>query len=490
MRPWIVSTPGKPPVVLVTGGASGIGWAIAKRFAAFGALVEIADIDQRRGAERASELGVGHRFSLVDLSDSTAAESMVHRCFAHFGRIDVLINNAGRTSGSGEHLGEQGRDVFDAIVALNVEASLRAAEAAARLMADNDGGAICNIASGAALRAVPFRSAYSPSKAAIMAATRVLAEKWAKRNVRVNVIAPGQVRTELLESLIKSGKLRLEDSLARIPMGRLGEPDEVAAAALFLGSDAGRRISGAVLSVDGGSSAYGGSGRASRSLGIVAGEPPAGRPVVLLHGGANELGKAIAKHVVAHDADVCILDSSADRLARVRDAVGAGVTTIPDGQDDLCSRVQSVAGRFGRIDAVVNLRAEAAGGGLSAGAGLGAVHELVRAIGPVLLKQGYGSLLNLAYGLRRDPSGDRDPQEMAVEAGVEMMSRSLACEWGGAGLTVNTLSVETPHDDLPAAMEGVVEAAVFLVSRDASFVSGAVLHVGSPAVGPRDLSIA
>jgi NAD(P)-dependent dehydrogenase (short-subunit alcohol dehydrogenase family) len=161
--------------VLVTGGATGIGWATARRFAAAGDRVFIADIDGERAAARAGELGAGHAAFRADVSVKSDVDAMLAACVKQFGRIDVLVNNAGRIDTSGTGVVDQPTEAFRALLALNLEGTYHAAIGAAALMQAQGGGAIVNVASGAALRAIPLRNAYSASKAGVVAITRTLA---------------------------------------------------------------------------------------------------------------------------------------------------------------------------------------------------------------------------------------------------------------------------------------------------------------------------
>lgn len=158
--------------VLITGGAAGIGWATAQRFAAAGARVLIADIDAERAARRAVELGEAHGSFGVDLAEDHQVVAMVEHSVRHFGRLDILINNAGRTDPDGLSAVDQPVAAFEHLLAVNLRGSLLAAEAAASVMRTSGGGSIVNVASGAALRPVPFRNGYSATKAGVLAMTR------------------------------------------------------------------------------------------------------------------------------------------------------------------------------------------------------------------------------------------------------------------------------------------------------------------------------
>lgn len=493
------------PIALVTGGASGIGWAIARRFAASGAIVGIADLDAAKARARTEEFGSSHFYHVVDIGDPAAAARMVRQCHERFGRLDVLVNNAGRTNNTGLNLAEQSRQSFDEIVGINTEGSLAVARAAAELMAMAGGGSIVNIASGAAFRALPFRSAYSASKAAILSMSRQLAIDWAPRNVRVNVVAPGFVHTELLQDLIASGRLDPSHALARIPLGRMGTPDEIAAAVEFLASGSARCISGAALNVDGGATAFGGSGSAVRQAGAAPIQPPAGRRVAILFGAANDIGEAVAARLSDDGMIVALVDRDRDRMTRFCEQLGDNCASFVDtGEDDAVAELSShVKARFGRIDAVVNLRPEAfqSEARETIRARLGRVHRLIRSVGPILLAQGYGTFLNLTCGLTSAQDDAHSDEVVATETAVEMLSRTLACEWGGSGINANTLALEAcsslrPHGvyvpggciGLPRAgdLEDIAHAVRFLISDDVRFINAAMLTLNCGAEAFRE----
>ncbi|RAI02465.1 hypothetical protein DLJ53_14035 [Acuticoccus sediminis] len=432
--------------VLVTGAASGIGWATARRLAASGARVMLADIDGARVEARAAELGPGHSAFAVDLADTAAARSMVGACVEAFGRIDVLVNNAGVTDSSGRTLEEQSPAAFARLMAINLEAALAASREALVRMGATGGGAIVNVASGAAFRAIPYRSAYSASKAGVLEMTRRLASVASGSGVRVNAVAPGFIRTELIAALIAEGRLDPAAAIAKVPLGRMGETGEIAAVIDFLSSPRARGLLGTTLVADGGSQAYGGSGPACRVT------PPAhdrddgpGTVAVLARPGA--LGDASAAALERGGATVVRLDTGAAGAATLADRLGG---SIPAGT---------------RLSGVLHLR-DAHDDGPSA------VLAAAQASGP-LLRHGGGAFVTLVYDW---PDDDDATDAASREAGVAMLARTLACEWGGRGVRANTITLPARAD--PAADE-VADVAAFLLSRDAAFVTGAQLPVAA-----------
>lgn len=239
--------------VLITGGAAGIGLATAQAFAAEGHACLIADRDGPRAEAEAARLpGRGHAALVTDLADPAAREALAGAA----GAVDVLVLNAGISDPSGAGFAEAEPEATRRLTAINLDAPVHLARLFAPRMPR--GGRIVTLSSGAGLRALPFRGAYSPTKAALIAATRALAREMAPRGLSVFGIAPGFVRTELVEGLIAAGRLDPEQAVAKIPMGRMAAPSEIATAIRGLAALDG--ISGQIVSVDGGSAAFGGSG--------------------------------------------------------------------------------------------------------------------------------------------------------------------------------------------------------------------------------------
>lgn len=430
--------PAREAVVIVTGAASGIGWASARRFAAAGTRVVVADLDGARALSRAAELGEDHAGYTVDVSRPDSVHAMITRCLAEFGRLDILVNNAGRTTNGGLGLVDQPRDVFDGIFDVNYEGTMVAAEAAAKAMAERGGGSIVNVASGAAFRALPFRGSYSASKAAVVAGSQRLADAVKEQNVRVNVIAPGFVRTELLDDLIAQGRLDPSQAVSKIPLGRMGTPEDLGAAIHFVASEGS--FTGAVLCVDGGSQAFGGSGAASTPV-SARDETENDGAVIHLVVGNSALASALAGQLAGGSDD------------RVNVVVAETVTDAL--LDDL--RTQ------GRLASVVDASLV---GQRGTRAQLSDLHHLARKSGPALLGQGAGSFVSIVVAAE-------DPVGAGREAGLDMLVRTLACEWGPQGVRANSVRVPADHGNA-----GEVAAAVrYLVSSDAGFVNGAQLDL-------------
>jgi NAD(P)-dependent dehydrogenase (short-subunit alcohol dehydrogenase family) len=246
-------------VALVTGGAAGIGAGIAERFAEAGASVAILDVNGKAARAHASRLGdKGPALAIEgDVASEDAARRAVEQTVAHFGALDVLVNNAGiEVSGP---IASLNSEAWDRQLAVNLKGAFLLCKHAIPRM-QGRGGAIINISSVRAFVSYPGGAAYDSSKAALIAFTRALALDHGKDGIRVNAICPGYVDTPMTEEWLKTVPDRNETMrqvLAVHPLGRIGTPRDIAEVALFLASDAAGFITGTALVVDGGMSAAG-----------------------------------------------------------------------------------------------------------------------------------------------------------------------------------------------------------------------------------------
>lgn len=243
------------PTVLITGAASGIGRDTARLFAGAGWQCVLVDHNEQAlhplGQSLPSPASAAHVLRTIDLTDPEQIASLGEGTPA----LDAIINNAGMSDTSNTPLVEQGQAQMGRLLALNLAAPAAVVDACAPLL--KPGARIVNVASGAGLHAIPWRGAYSPSKAGLIAQTQALAK--ARPDWCVTVLAPGFVRTELVDGLIQAGRLKPEGAVAKIPLGRMAAPEEMAQALYFLANAGAQPLSGQVLAVNGGSSIYGGS---------------------------------------------------------------------------------------------------------------------------------------------------------------------------------------------------------------------------------------
>ncbi|HEX2573251.1 MAG TPA: SDR family oxidoreductase [Polyangia bacterium] len=262
-------------VAIVTGAASGIGRAIARRFADEGARVVLGDID-RAGGEAAAEGirqaarpgGGTARFVPCDVGDRASAQALVAAVVEHYGRLDILVNNAGVVHGA-DFLELEEAD-FDRVLRINLKGPFLLGQAAARQMiaqarpeqAEGDStrpagpagpiGTIINITSINAVLAIPHQVPYVASKGGLQQLTKVMAVALADKGIRVNAIGPGSILTDMLRDAVMADDSARRRILSRTPLGRLGEVDEIAAIAVFLASDESSYVTGQTIYADGG----------------------------------------------------------------------------------------------------------------------------------------------------------------------------------------------------------------------------------------------
>lgn len=245
-------------VAIVTGASKGIGKAIAARFAREGAFVVPASrsLDALEKVVDEIKSAGGEALAItVDIRSVDSVNELVKKTVDHYGRLDLLVNNAGITMGSpSEDLSPQD---WCAAMETDLYGVFFASQAAARVMIPQGGGNIINISSVNGILAAPRRAAYCASKAAVNALTKVLAIEWADRNIRVNAIAPGYVRTELVQDVIDKGAISMEAILRRTPQHRIGEVKDIAGLAVYLASDESSYMTGSIVTIDGGWTAYG-----------------------------------------------------------------------------------------------------------------------------------------------------------------------------------------------------------------------------------------
>ena len=246
----------KDRVILITGGAAGIGKATAQRFTEEGARVIICDVNQEAGEAAVQELGPEASFYRVDVTNRQVVQEWVDDVVEKYGRVDVLINNAGILRDNqlakvqdGELVKQMPEADFDLVVAVNLKGVFNCTQAVAPYMIRQGSGVILNASSVVGLDGNFGQTNYVATKAGVIGMTKVWARELGRYNIRVNAVAPGFTATEMVMQMPEK---ILEGMKARTPLGRLAQPRDIANAYLFLASDEASFISGVVLRVDGG----------------------------------------------------------------------------------------------------------------------------------------------------------------------------------------------------------------------------------------------
>jgi 3-oxoacyl-[acyl-carrier protein] reductase len=246
----------KDKVVLVTGGAAGIGKATALRFAEEGAKVVICDLNENAGQETLALLGADAAFYKVNVASRAEVQAWIDAAAARYGHIDVLVNNAGILRDGqlikfkeGQLLGQMSEADFDAVISVNLKGVFNCTQAVAPVMAKQGGGVILNATSIVGLDGNFGQTNYVAAKSGVIGMTRVWSRELGRFGIRVNAVAPGFTATEMVTAMPEKV---LDGMKARTPLGRLGDPRDIANAYLFLASDEASFITGETLRVDGG----------------------------------------------------------------------------------------------------------------------------------------------------------------------------------------------------------------------------------------------
>jgi len=237
-------------VALITGGAQGIGRAIALLFAREGAKVVISDINLEKARETCREIGALGREALAiggNVADASDAEAMVQQTIEKFGRMDILVNNAGITRD--QVLLRMKEEDWDLVLSVNLKGAFHCTKAALRPFLKQKGGKVVNISSVTGEMGNAGQANYAASKAGVIGFTKSVAREYARRNIQVNAVAPGFIDTAMSQAIPQKDR---EFLVKQIPMERLGSPEDVAEAVLFLASPAADYITGQVLNVNGG----------------------------------------------------------------------------------------------------------------------------------------------------------------------------------------------------------------------------------------------
>ncbi|MGH3961454.1 3-oxoacyl-ACP reductase [Mycobacterium sp.] len=243
-------------VAVVTGAGGGIGLASARRLHVEGATIAVGDIDQRAGAAAADELG--GLFVPVDVSDEAAVNTLFDTAAERYGSVDIAVNNAGISPPEDELIENTEQPVWQRVQDVNLKSVYLCCRAALRHMVPAGRGSIVNVASFVAVMgSATSQISYTASKGGVLAMTRELGVQFAREGIRVNALCPGPVSTPLLRELFAKDPERAARRLVHVPMGRFGEPEEIAAAVAFLASDDSSFMTASSFLVDGGiSGAY------------------------------------------------------------------------------------------------------------------------------------------------------------------------------------------------------------------------------------------
>ena len=242
----------KDKVAIVTGGGLGFGEGIARRFAAEGAKVLVADIDGARAERVAGEIGRAAQAAVADVAKGPDFARLVRETLDAFGRLDIVVNNAG-ISHNNQPMTEVGEETYDRVFAVNVKSIYWSAQHAIPVFRRQGGGCFVNIASTAGLRPRPGLTWYNASKGAVITMTKSMAVELAPDKIRVNAVCPVIGETGLTSTFMGGDTPELRAKfVATIPLGRMSLPSDIAAASLFLASDEAELLTGVALEVDGG----------------------------------------------------------------------------------------------------------------------------------------------------------------------------------------------------------------------------------------------
>ncbi|EAQ02032.1 short chain dehydrogenase [Pseudooceanicola batsensis HTCC2597] len=504
-----------PRVVIVTGAAGGIGRALLAEFSARGDRLIAVDVPGSDLADALASLGARHHALECDQSDEAQILALYREIDALTDRVDVLVNNAAIGPTMAATTATPLSEFRHSIRTNTVGPFVMAREAARRM---HEGGVVVNTASLAGVLGNPCRNAYAASKAALISLTKSLACEWAGRGIRVVATAPGYVRTPMVAALEQEGKADMAAVRRRIPMGRLGRPDEIAAVAGFLASGDARYITGSVVAADGGWMSFNQPGHAFPHVegtpeeelgpGCFSDAPR----VVVVTGAANGLGRAIAARFVAGGDHVVYADKDASGIAKLTSELGGDHTALEldvTSEASVAAAFAAIAERYGHIDILVNNAAiadvfqpatEQDTADLERVLDVnltGAFDCTKAAVG--LMKGRRGRIINLGSINTFLPFAPRHAYG-ASKASIDILTRCMAAELGPQGIQTATIAPGYCRTPGVAALEregrigtdairrripmgdmgrpeDIAGAAWFLGSPGASYINGSILYV-------------
>ena len=243
---------GTKKIAIVTGGGSGLGFAIAKKFIQEGIVTIIVGRDEEKLKKAKNELGENAFVMQADITNLTAIPAFIEKIIAQFGQIDILVNNAGINQK--KEFTDVTDEEFQNILITNVNAAFCISREVVKHMLTKQSGNIINISSMAAQYGIPKVIAYSASKSAIDGMTKAMAVELSPKGLRINAVAPGFIYSAMTDKALNSDPERKAKVFGRTPMGHMGQPEDIAEAVYFLSSDAAKYITGVILPVDGGNS--------------------------------------------------------------------------------------------------------------------------------------------------------------------------------------------------------------------------------------------
>lgn len=503
-------------VIVVTGASGGIGQAMLAAFSASGDQLIGVDIPGSNITQTMAEFGSHHHGFECDLSDEVQILDLYRKIDAVVDRVDVLMNNAAVGPSMTATIDTTLTDFRYALRTNLMGPFAMAREAVLRM--PQQGGVVVNTASLAGVLGNPCRNAYAASKAGLISLTKSLACEWAHRGVRVCAVAPGYIRTPMVAALEAAGNADMALVRRRIPIGRLGRPDEIASVAEFLASDGARYITGSIVGADGGWMSFNQPGHAHPAVDgtpqdeLVRPEIPDARRVVVVTGAGDGIGAAIAARYVEGGDHVVHFDINALKIAELDGRLGeehlALVMDVAN-ERSVADGFASIAKKFGHIDILIN-NAAIADGFAPALAQTTADFERVlevnltgafactKAAIPLMAARS-GRIINLGSINSFLPFAPRHAYG-AAKAGIDVLTRCMAAELGPQGIQTVTLApgyCRTPgvaaledagrvdsakiHRRIPmgrmARPEDISDVAWFLGSSGASYINGTAVYV-------------